>query len=162
MSSGRHDVARLIHSVGGRVVADTAEPCGVPRSRVSSVPSGRCGGAESHRRTYNTALGDRTIGIDHTMRGLDRVLGRVRPALARRRDGYPSSGTAVLLTRCPLPGGTSLAIPRHQGAMAPATSVRRARPHQRSRRRSGAVVSPGWPEKYCRRETVTAVALRPG
>src|SRR3954464_3988993 len=49
-------------------------------------------------------LSDRALGIDHTMRSLDLVLGRVRPTLTRRHDGHPSSRTAVLLTRWRCPG----------------------------------------------------------
>ena len=33
---------------------ETADPCGVPLSRCTSVPSGRCSGAPSHRLTYNS------------------------------------------------------------------------------------------------------------
>ena len=55
-------------------------------------------------------LGDGAVGIDHTVCGLDLVLGRVGPAFARGHEGHPSSGTVVLLARCPLPGG-NLMIP---------------------------------------------------
>src|SRR6516165_1295458 len=33
---------------------DTAEPCGVPRSRTARVPSGSRSGAASHRLTYSS------------------------------------------------------------------------------------------------------------
>src|ERR1035441_4341294 len=32
---------------------DSAEPCGVPIVRLTTVPSGRCSGASSHRLTYS-------------------------------------------------------------------------------------------------------------
>ena len=36
---------------------ETDDPCGVPRSRSSRVPSGCCSGAASHRLTYSTTHG---------------------------------------------------------------------------------------------------------
>jgi hypothetical protein len=45
----RHLKAEVAHCVGGV----SAEPCGLPRSRATRVPSGRCSGATSHRLTYN-------------------------------------------------------------------------------------------------------------
>src|ERR1019366_3048379 len=39
------------------ITGETAEPCGVPRSRCCKVPSGRASGAASQRRTYSTTHG---------------------------------------------------------------------------------------------------------
>ena len=38
-------------------IGETSDPCGVPLSRSTTVPSGSCSGADSHRFTYSSTQG---------------------------------------------------------------------------------------------------------